>query len=153
MEADGRPSTKAAREMAKETKDGVVRLERESVIPIHKPRLVMKLAYLIGICISFPVADGLFSWFDPVPASRFWIYFFRRVDSKLFFISFLSSRCPILAAAVMILCTYLLLRHYQSYISSSQFWIDWSRRELEPDSTYNSCSWLLHCHITDMLRL
>jgi hypothetical protein len=69
MEADGRPSTAsaAAREMAKkEMKDGVVRevvrLERESVIPIHKPRLVMKLAYLIGICISFPMIDGSFSW-------------------------------------------------------------------------------------------
>ncbi|GJN04728.1 hypothetical protein PR202_ga22298 [Eleusine coracana subsp. coracana] len=54
MEADGRPATAsaAAWEMAKkEMKDGVVRevvrLERESVIPILKPKLVMKLAYLI----------------------------------------------------------------------------------------------------------
>jgi hypothetical protein len=61
MEANGRPSA-AAWEMAKkEMKDGVVRevvrLERESVIPILKPRLVMKLAYLIGTthlsCISW----------------------------------------------------------------------------------------------------
>lgn len=29
----------------------VIRLERESVIPIIKPKLVMKLAYLIGISI------------------------------------------------------------------------------------------------------
>ncbi|KAK3119064.1 hypothetical protein QOZ80_9BG0713050 [Eleusine coracana subsp. coracana] len=54
MEADERPATAsaAAWEMAKkEMKDGVVRevvrLERESVIPILKPKLVMKLAYLI----------------------------------------------------------------------------------------------------------
>jgi hypothetical protein len=35
----------------------VVRLERESVIPIMKPKLIMKLAYLIGTsfspCLSF----------------------------------------------------------------------------------------------------
>uniref|UniRef100_A0A453M3V1 Aminopeptidase n=9 Tax=Aegilops tauschii subsp. strangulata TaxID=200361 RepID=A0A453M3V1_AEGTS len=41
----------AAEAMAKEKKDGVVkeviRLERESVIPILKPKLVMKLSYLI----------------------------------------------------------------------------------------------------------
>jgi hypothetical protein len=30
----------------------VVRLERESVIPIMKPKLIMKLAYLIGISSS-----------------------------------------------------------------------------------------------------
>ncbi|XP_003577515.2 uncharacterized protein LOC100830251 [Brachypodium distachyon] len=48
------PGTAAAAVMeakAKETKDGVVkeviRLERESVIPILKPKLAMKLAYLI----------------------------------------------------------------------------------------------------------
>jgi hypothetical protein len=37
----------------KEKKE-VVRLERESVIPIMKPKLTMKLAYLIGRCISLP---------------------------------------------------------------------------------------------------
>ncbi|TVU24609.1 hypothetical protein EJB05_27057 [Eragrostis curvula] len=52
MEADGRPATASAAAMEKkEMKDGVakevVRLERESVIPILKPKLVMKLAYLI----------------------------------------------------------------------------------------------------------
>jgi len=31
----------------------VVRLERESVIPIMKPKLIMKLAYLIGISSLF----------------------------------------------------------------------------------------------------
>ena len=60
MEALGRkadgPGTASAAVMeakAKEKKDGVVkeviRLERESVIPILKPKLVMKLAYLIGM--------------------------------------------------------------------------------------------------------
>jgi hypothetical protein len=51
-----RPATAAEAEaeaMKKAKKDGVVkeviRLERESVIPILKPKLVMKLAYLIGI--------------------------------------------------------------------------------------------------------
>jgi hypothetical protein len=64
LDADGQPATAsaAAWEMAKkEMKDGVVRevvrLERESVIPILKPKLVMKLAYLIGTthlsCISW----------------------------------------------------------------------------------------------------
>jgi hypothetical protein len=34
----------------------VVRLERESVIPIMKPKLIMKLAYLIGISsLSIPL--------------------------------------------------------------------------------------------------
>lgn len=45
-----------AEEKAGKEKD-VVRLERESVIPIMKPKLIMKLAYLIGIsfspCLSF----------------------------------------------------------------------------------------------------
>ena len=56
MEAEtgGKPATAVAAEaMKKAKKDGVVkeviRLERESVIPILKPKLVMKLAYLIGI--------------------------------------------------------------------------------------------------------
>jgi hypothetical protein len=42
----------------KEKKE-VVRLERESVIPIMKPKLIMKLAYLIGISFSpcLPVAS------------------------------------------------------------------------------------------------
>jgi hypothetical protein len=48
-----RPATAAAEAMKKAKKDGVVkeviRLERESVIPILKPKLVMKLADLIGI--------------------------------------------------------------------------------------------------------
>jgi hypothetical protein len=48
-----RPATAATEAMKKAKKDGVVkeviRLERESVIPILKPKLVMKLAYLIGI--------------------------------------------------------------------------------------------------------
>jgi hypothetical protein len=55
----GGPGTASAAVMeakAKEKKDGVVkeviRLERESVIPILKPKLVMKLAYLIGM---FPI--------------------------------------------------------------------------------------------------
>ncbi|XP_062182110.1 uncharacterized protein LOC133886413 [Phragmites australis] len=52
MEEEGRPATAAAAAMEKnEKKDGVVkeviRLERESVIPILKPKLVTKLAYLI----------------------------------------------------------------------------------------------------------
>ena len=34
----------------------VVQLERESVIPIMKPKLIMKLAYLIGISsLSIPL--------------------------------------------------------------------------------------------------
>jgi len=33
-------------------KKEVVRLEREFVIPIMKPKLIMKLAYLIGISFS-----------------------------------------------------------------------------------------------------
>lgn len=42
--------------MGKEKKD-VVRLERESVIPVMKPKLIMKLAYLIGISLpSYSVA-------------------------------------------------------------------------------------------------
>jgi hypothetical protein len=60
VEALGRkadsPGTASAAVMeakTKEKRDGVVkeviRLERESVIPILKPKLVMKLAYLIGI--------------------------------------------------------------------------------------------------------
>jgi hypothetical protein len=48
-----RPATAAEEAMKKAKKDGVVkeviRLERESVIPILKPKLVMKLADLIGI--------------------------------------------------------------------------------------------------------
>jgi hypothetical protein len=46
-----RPATAAAEAMKKAKKDGVevIRLERESVIPILKPKLVMKLADLIGI--------------------------------------------------------------------------------------------------------
>jgi hypothetical protein len=54
----GTPATAAAEAMeatGKAKNDGVVkeviRLERESVIPIIKPKLVMKLAYLIGISI------------------------------------------------------------------------------------------------------
>ncbi|RLM58990.1 uncharacterized protein C2845_PM18G08620 [Panicum miliaceum] len=53
-ERDGRPATASAAAMedkGKAKRDGVVkeviRLERESVIPILKPKLVMKLAYLI----------------------------------------------------------------------------------------------------------
>ena len=49
----------AAEAMAKEKKDGVVkeviRLERESVIPILKPKLVMKLSYLIGTASPAPL--------------------------------------------------------------------------------------------------
>ncbi|XP_062196963.1 uncharacterized protein LOC133899934 isoform X2 [Phragmites australis] len=52
MEAEGRPATASAMEAkGREKKDGVmkevIRLERESVIPILKPKLVMKLADLI----------------------------------------------------------------------------------------------------------
>ena len=54
-EREGRPATASAAAMedkGKAKRDGVVkeviRLERESVIPILKPKLVMKLAYLIG---------------------------------------------------------------------------------------------------------
>ena len=52
----------------KAKRDGVVkeviRLERESVIPILKPKLVMKLAYLIGnrTCIIHLVHPRLVSW-------------------------------------------------------------------------------------------
>lgn len=42
------PETK----MAKTKKKEVIRLERESVIPILKPKLIMTLANLIGILIS-----------------------------------------------------------------------------------------------------
>jgi len=54
MEAEtGGTRPAAAEAMKKAKKDGVVkeviRLERESVIPILKPKLVMKLSYLIGI--------------------------------------------------------------------------------------------------------
>lgn len=58
----GTPATAAAEAMeatGKAKNDGVVkeviRLERESVIPIIKPKLVMKLAYLIGISIWSPI--------------------------------------------------------------------------------------------------
>ena len=54
-ERDRRPATASAAAMedkGKAKRDGVVkeviRLERESVIPILKPKLVMRLAYLIG---------------------------------------------------------------------------------------------------------
>ncbi|GJN25476.1 hypothetical protein PR202_gb13306 [Eleusine coracana subsp. coracana] len=74
MEADERPATAsaAAWEMAKkEMKDGVVRevvrLERESVIPILKPKLVMKLAYLIDIG---PVMQQLYALFDPANGEK-----------------------------------------------------------------------------------
>ena len=54
MEAEtGGTRPAAAGAMKKAKKDGVVkeviRLERESVIPILKTKLVMKLSYLIGI--------------------------------------------------------------------------------------------------------
>lgn len=40
---------------AKMRKDrDVVRLERESVIPVMKPKLIMKLAYLIGLSLTPP---------------------------------------------------------------------------------------------------
>jgi hypothetical protein len=38
----------AEAEAGRKEKKEVVRLERESVIPIMKPKLIMKLAYLIG---------------------------------------------------------------------------------------------------------
>jgi hypothetical protein len=73
VEALGRkadsPGTASAAVMeakTKEKKDGVVkeviRLERESVIPILKPKLVMKLAYLIGIVARRSVSTPFFSF-------------------------------------------------------------------------------------------
>jgi hypothetical protein len=69
---DGRPATASAAAMeakGKAKRDGVVkeviRLERESVIPILKPKLVMKLAYLIGMVSILPCIDHrrpLISW-------------------------------------------------------------------------------------------
>ncbi|KAL5203687.1 hypothetical protein ABZP36_008558 [Zizania latifolia] len=48
MEAEGRREAEAEAVMeAKRKEKDVIRLERESVIPILKPKLVMKLAYLI----------------------------------------------------------------------------------------------------------
>ena len=70
-ERDGRPATALAAAMedkGKAKRDGVVkeviRLERESVIPILKPKLVMKLTYLIGnrTCIIHLVHPRLVSW-------------------------------------------------------------------------------------------
>ncbi|KAL5203644.1 hypothetical protein ABZP36_008515 [Zizania latifolia] len=46
MEAEGRRETAAAMEAKRKEKD-VIRLERESVIPVLKPNLITKLAYLI----------------------------------------------------------------------------------------------------------
>jgi hypothetical protein len=37
-------------------KNEVIRLERESVIPILKPRLIMTLANLIGIFLFFQIS-------------------------------------------------------------------------------------------------
>lgn len=68
-EKEARPATAAAEEamMKKAKRDGVVkeviRLERESVIPVLKPKLVMKLAYLIGIypsMIALPLPPACF---------------------------------------------------------------------------------------------
>ncbi|CAD6256856.1 unnamed protein product [Miscanthus lutarioriparius] len=99
MEAEtgGKPATAVAAEaMKKAKKDGVVkeviRLERESVIPILKPKLVMKLAYLIErendraefmkLCkrveytirawylLQFDDIMQLFSLFDPVNGEK-----------------------------------------------------------------------------------
>lgn len=54
-----------AERMRREKKDGVVkeviRLERESVIPILKPKLIMKLAYLVGTRPPIPASSFLIS--------------------------------------------------------------------------------------------
>jgi hypothetical protein len=42
----------------------VVRLERESAIPIMKPKLIMKLAYLIGL--SLPPSSLTCSVINPI---------------------------------------------------------------------------------------
>jgi hypothetical protein len=41
-------------------KNEVIRLERESVIPILKPRLIMTLANLIGIFLFFQIYRTMF---------------------------------------------------------------------------------------------
>lgn len=41
----------------KKKKEEVIRLERESVIPILKPKLIVSLANLVGEWVSFRVCD------------------------------------------------------------------------------------------------
>lgn len=55
----------------------VIRLERESVIPVLKPKIVMKLAYLIGTYIDTYGASFTHVFLASVPLflSGFWDYF------------------------------------------------------------------------------
>jgi len=46
-------------------KNEVIRLERESVIPILKPRLIMTLANLIGIILYMPFGISLYVVLNP----------------------------------------------------------------------------------------